>query len=149
MGPRLFIWLLLAIGSLSIVRGAHQRVSNKKYIEAGYTKQSHCAYGKNEGKTFPDGFTCVTANGRMQWQGGDIFVYNTQGDKVWSQETHGAGKKLVFQRDGNLVIYNTKNKAYWSTKTQGKGHQLIFQGDGNLVIYDAKKTPVWSSNDQN
>lgn len=52
---------------------------------------------------------------------------------------------LVWQHDGNLVLYTTSGQAVWSTHTFDRGKRLDFQADGNLVIYDASNTAIWST----
>jgi hypothetical protein len=84
-------------------------------------------------------------------QDGNLVIYNSQGQPVWSSGSEGRGNPPYFstmQSDGNFVIYGANNNPIWSTGTSGVGvppFRAIIQPDGNFVIYDKNNSPTWAT----
>lgn len=52
---------------------------------------------------------------------------------------------LNWQQDGNLVLYFSNTEAIWTSDTDGKGKILSFSSDGQLTIADASGVVIWSA----
>ena len=84
-------------------------------------------------------------------QDGNLVIYNSQGQPVWSSGSEGQGSPPYFstmQGDGNFVIYGANNSPIWSTGTEGQGSppfRAIIQPDGNFVIYDKNNNATWAT----
>jgi hypothetical protein len=84
-------------------------------------------------------------------QDGNLVIYNSQGQPVWSSGSEGRGSPPYFstmQDDGNFVIYDANNSAIWASWSEGRGtppFRAIIQSDGNFVIYDKNNNATWAT----
>ena len=50
---------------------------------------------------------------------------------------------LVFQQNGNLVLYNTNGEQVWSSNTQNTDAKVLRIEDSGLVLYDSTWNVIW------
>lgn len=90
-------------------------------------------------------FSCDGRFALVQQGDGNLVLYKTGGEALWSTGTQGTQETVtVMQDDGNLVSYAAGGVPVWSSGTAGNpGAWLAVQDDGNLVLYTSKA--IWNS----
>ncbi|MEL6391167.1 MAG: hypothetical protein AAFY36_04975 [Bacteroidota bacterium] len=91
---------------------------------------------------------------RMQYDG-NLAMYNN-GQYLWDARTAGRGSYLTLQDDGNLVIYATDGQAVWSSQTHpyfdsryrnpiNKTVELNLLNNGTFVLLNTRGSIMWTN----